>query len=252
MKSRVIIFTALLIILASCAELASVMQSVGPVPLTEADVVSGLKEALTTGARNSAQRLAAENGYYGDAAVKILLPEEARTIVDNISRLPGGDKLVQDAILSINRAAEDAAKEAAPIFVNSITSMSISDAFGILKGSDNAATAYLRNTTYNDLYNLYKPKIVASTDKKLIGNISTRDSWENLTSRWNTLANSVAGRLANLKPVNTDLDDYLTRRALDGMFLKVEGEELKIRKDVSARVTPMLKRVFGSLDNQAK
>jgi hypothetical protein len=252
MKSRVIIFAALIIILTGCAELASVMQSVGPVPLTEADVVSGLKEALTTGARNSAQRLAAENGYYGDAAVKILLPEEARTIVDNISKLPGGDKLVQDAILSINRAAEDAAREAAPIFVNSITSMSISDAFGILKGSDNAATAYLRNTTYNDLYNLYKPKIVASTEKKLIGNISTRDSWENLTSRWNTLANSVAGRLANLKPVNTDLDDYLTRRALDGMFLKVEGEELKIRKDVSARVTPMLKRVFGSLDNQTK
>lgn len=252
MKTRVIIFTALLIILAGCAELANVMQSVGPVPLTEADVVSGLKEALTTGARNSAQRLAAENGYYGDAAVKILLPEEARTIVDNISKLPGGDKLVQDAILSINRAAEDAAKEAAPIFVNSITSMSISDAFGILKGSDNAATTYLRNTTYNDLYNLYKPKIIASTDKKLIGNISTKDSWENLTSRWNTLANSVAGRLANLKPVNTDLNDYLTKKALDGMFLKVEGEELKIRKDVSARVTPILKRVFGSLDNQTK
>lgn len=252
MKTRALILSGLIIILAGCAELASVMQSVGPIPLTEADVVSGLKEALTTGARNSAQRLAAENGYYGDAAVKILLPEEARTIVDNISKLPGGEKLVQDAILSINRAAEDAAKDAAPIFVNSITNMSISDAFGILKGADNAATGYLRNTTYNDLYNLYKPKINASTEKKLIGNISTKDSWENLTSRWNTLANSVAGRLANLKPVNTDLNDYLTRRALDGMFLKVENEELKIRKDVSARVTPILKRVFGSLDNQSK
>lgn len=252
MKTRALILSGLIIILAGCAELAIVMQSVGPIPLTEADVVSGLKEALTTGARNSAQRLAAENGYYGDAAVKILLPEEARTIVDNISKLPGGEKLVQDAILSINRAAEDAAKDAAPIFVNSITNMSISDAFGILKGADNAATGYLRNTTYNDLYNLYKPKINASTEKKLIGNISTKDSWENLTSRWNTLANSVAGRLANLKPVNTDLNDYLTRRALDGMFLKVENEELKIRKDVSARVTPILKRVFGSLDNQSK
>lgn len=250
MKTRVLIFVGLILFLAGCAELANVMQSVGSVPLTEADVVSGLKEALTTGAKNSAQRLAAENGYYGDEAIKILLPDEARTIVDNISKLPGGEKLVQDAILSINRAAEDAAKEAAPIFVNSITGMSISDAFGILKGADNAATLYLRNTTYNDLYNLYKPKINASTEKKLIGNISTKDSWDNLTSRWNTVANSVAGRLANLKPVNTDLNDYLTRKALDGMFLKVENEELKIRKDVSARVTPILKRVFGSLDNQ--
>ncbi|HEX2977115.1 MAG TPA: DUF4197 family protein, partial [Bacteroidales bacterium] len=103
---------------------------------------------------------------------------------------------------------------------------------------------------YNDLYNLYKPKIRTSTEKKLIGNMSTKDSWNALTSKWNALANSMAGKVANLKPVNTDLDDYLTNRALAGMFLKVENEELKIRKDVSARVTPILQRVFGSLDNK--
>lgn len=239
-----------MIVLAGCGELMNVMQSTGTLPLTEADVVSGLKEALVTGARNSASKLGAENGYFGDAAVKILLPDDAKVIVDNISRIPGGDKLVQDAILSINRAAEDAAKEAAPIFVNSITSMSIADAWGILRGADNAATVYLKNTTYNDLYNLYKPKIRTSTEKKLIGNMSTKDSWNALTSKWNALANSMAGKVANLKPVNTDLDDYLTNRALAGMFLKVENEELKIRKDVSARVTPILQRVFGSLDNK--
>jgi hypothetical protein len=250
MKLRIIAAAALIILLAGCAELMNVLQTSGPLPLTEADVISGLKEALVTGARNSAGKLSAENGYFGDAAVKILLPDDARIIVDNISRLPGGDKLVQDVILRINRAAEDAAKEAAPIFVNSITSMSIADAWGILKGSDNAATTYLKNTTYTDLYNLYKPKIKVSTEKQLIGNISTKDSWNTLTSKWNTLANSIAGKVANLKPVNTDLDDYLTNRALTGMFLKVEGEELKIRKDVSARVTPILQRVFGSLDNK--
>jgi len=133
--------------------------------------------------------------------------------------------------------------------VQSVTQMSISDAFGILKGADNAATGYLRSTTYTELYNLYKPKIQVSTEKKLVGNISTKDSWVALTTKWNTLANSVAGRLANLKPVNTDLDDYLTNKALSGLFLKVEAEELKIRKDVSARVSPLLQRVFGSLDN---
>jgi Protein of unknown function (DUF4197) len=227
-----------------------VIQTSGNMPLTEAEVISGLKEALTTGARNSARMLSAENGYYGDPAVKILLPDEARTIVDNISRIPGGQQLVEDVILRINRAAEDAAKEAAPIFVSSITQMSVSDAFNILRGSDNAATTYLRNTTWDQLYALYKPKIRNSTEKKIIGNISTKDSWLTLTGKWNSLANSVAGRLAGFKPVNTDLDDFLTTRALNGMFLKVEGEELKIRKEVSARVTPLLQRVFGSLDTK--
>jgi hypothetical protein len=252
MKTKTITFIVLMLVFAGCAELLNVIQSAGPLPLTEGDVAGGLKEALITGAKNAAQRLAAENGYYGDAAIKILLPDEAKIIVDNISKLPGGDQLVRDVILRINRAAEDAAKEVAPIFVNSITQMTIRDAFNILNGADNAATEYLKSTTYNELYALYKPKIQASTEKKIVGNISTKDSWVALTSKWNTLANSVAGRLASLKPVNTDLDDYLTSKALNGMFTKVEGEELKIRKDVSARVTPLMQRVFGSLDNKTK
>lgn len=251
MKVTAFSIVIMTLFLAGCAELMNVLQTVsGPVPLTEAEVINGLKEALSTGAKNSAQRLAAENGYYGDAAIRILLPDEAKVIVDNLSKIPGGDQLVQDVILRINRAAEDAAKEAAPIFVNSITQMTVRDAFNILKGTDNAATTYLRNTTYNDLYALYKPKIQASTGKKIVGNISTKDSWVTLTTKWNSVANSIAGKLASLKTVNTDLDDYLTNKALSGIFSKVETEELKIRKDVSARVTPLLQRVFGSLDNK--
>lgn len=250
MKTRILSFIAAILILTGCAEVMSLLQSASPVPLTEAEVINGLKEALMTGAKNSAQRLAAENGYYGDEAIKILLPEEARTIVDNISKLPGGDKLMQDVVLRINRAAEDAAKEVAPIFVNSVKQMTIRDAFNILNGADNAATGYLRSTTFTELYALYKPKIQASTEKKIVAGVSTKDSWVALTGKWNTLANSVAGRVANLKPVNTDLDDYLTNKALAGMFMKVELEELKIRKDVSARISPILQRVFGSLDNK--
>jgi hypothetical protein len=252
MKARSVIIIVCILILTACAEVMNLVQSGSTLPLTEDEVISGLKEALKTGARNSAQKLAAENGYYGDATIKILLPDEANVIIDNISKFPGGDKLVQDVVLSINRAAEDAAKEAAPIFVNSVEQMTIKDAFSILNGADNAATVYLRATTYNELYALYKPKIKTSTEKKIMGNISTKDSWVTLTGKWNSLANSVAGRLANLKPVNTDLDDYLTNKALNGMFLKVELEELKIRKDVAARVSPILKRVFGSLDNKTK
>jgi len=251
MKVKTIIMITLIVIMSGCAELMTVLESVsGPLPLTEAEVVSGLKEALSTGAGNAAGMLSLENGYYGDAALKILLPDEAKVIVDNISRIPGGDKLVEDVVLRINRAAEDAAKEVAPIFVNSITQMTIKDAFGILNGADNAATSYLKSTTSNELYNLYKPKIQESTEKKLIGDISTKNSWETLTSKWNTVANSIAGRMANLQPVNTDLDDYLTNKALAGMFSKVETEELKIRNEISARVTPLLRRVFGSLDTK--
>jgi hypothetical protein len=109
---------------------------------------------------------------------------------------------------------------------------------------------YLKNTTYNDLYSLYKPKIEASTKKDIIGNVSTQESWEALTGKWNTFANSIAGKLAGFKPVTTDLNDFLTRKALDGIFLKIQGEELKIRKDVSARVSPILQKVFGSLDTK--
>ncbi len=250
MKARYLIFAAAVILLTACAELLTVLQTATPAPLTESEVINGLKEALITGSKNSSQVLSALDGYYKDAAVKILLPDEARMITDNISKLPGGDKLVEDVILRINRAAEDAAREAAPVFANSIRQMTVKDAFNILRGADNAATGYLKSTTYNELYALYKPKIEASTAKAIVGNISTADSWNALTGKWNTLANSVAGRLANLKPVNTDLNDHLTKKALDGIFLKVEGEELKIRKDVSARITPVLQRVFGSLDNK--
>ncbi len=252
MKIKFIISIAALAFLTSCAELFTVVQSGAGTPLSEEEVIRGLKEALSTGARNSAERLGAENGYFGDSMVKILLPDEAKVIVDNIAKIPGGDKLIEDVILRINRAAEDAAKNAAPIFVNSITQMTIKDAFNILRGSDNAATSYLRSTTWGPLHDLYKPKIRNSTEKKIAGNISTQDAWSALTDRWNNFANSVPGRLAGYKPVNIELDDFLTTKALNGLFLKIEIEELKIRRDVSARVTPILKRVFGSLDNNQK
>ena len=169
MRRNILVFVALMLILTGCADLLKIIKTVRNIPLTEAEVISALREALITGAKNSAERLAKENGYYGDELIKIILPGEASVIVDNISKIPGGEQLVEDVILRINRAAEDAAKEVAPIFVNSVTQMSIQDAFGILNGADNAATAYLKSTTYNDLYALYKPKIEASTGKKIVG-----------------------------------------------------------------------------------
>ena len=248
-KRQLLIISFLSLFLGGCAELNSLIQTVPTnAPLTEAEVINGLKEALITGSKNASSILSAVDGYYGDELVKILLPEEASVIIDNLSKIPGGDKLVEDVILSINRAAEDAAKEVAPIFINSIRQMTIHDAFGILRGADNAATQYLISTTRTDLYNLYKPKIRQSTEKDILGEISAKDSWEALTDKWNLFANSIAGRLVDATPVNTDLDDYLTNKALDGVFQKVQIEEKKIRQNVSARVTPLLQKVFGSLD----
>ncbi|MDX9929485.1 MAG: DUF4197 domain-containing protein [Bacteroidales bacterium] len=248
MKKRILMIAALAVLAAGCAELLKVLETVAPAALTEQEVISGLKEALITGAKNSAGRLSLTDGYYSDLAIKVLLPEEAKVIVDNISKIPGGDKLVEDVIIRINRAAEDAAKEVAPVFVSAVTQMTIADGFNILRGEDNAATQYLHSTTYNELYSLYKPKIAVSTEKKIIAGISTKESWETLTGKWNSFAGTLAGRLAGFNTVNTEIDDYLTKKALDGLFMKIAEEELKIRKDVSARVTPLLQKVFGSLD----
>jgi hypothetical protein len=209
-------------------------------------VVSGLKEALRVGSDSAAMKLAKLNGYYGDPAVKLLLPPEAAIITDNISRIPGGEKLVEDLILRINRAAEDAAREAAPVFLNAIRQMTIQDAFTILKGENNAATQYLKANTFNELFNLYQPKLKSSLDKKLVAGVSANETWNNLTGQWNKVAGSMVGQVAGFKKVEVQLDSYLTNKALDGIFLKLAEEEAEIRNDPAARVTEILKRVFGS------
>ncbi len=249
MIRRTILAAFLAIMLTGCAEVLQVLESVSSAPLTEQEVADGLKEALITGAGNAAGVLSAEDGYYGNMALRILLPEEAQVVVDNIGRIPGGQRLVDDVVIRINRAAEDAAREAGPVFASAITGMTVNDAFGILRGNDNAATDYLRRTAGNELYILYKPKIEASTSKAIVGGVSTKESWERLTSTWNDFAVTTVGRLAGFNVVDTDLDHYLTMKALEGLFTKVEEEELKIRTDISARVTPLMRRVFGTLDN---
>lgn len=251
MKNIKYLTFAAIIFLSSCAEVIQLAQQTldSEKPLAQTEIISGLKEALVVGTNKSADILGATDGYYKDEAVKILLPPEADIIVKNIGKIPGGTELLDDVLLKINRAAEDAVSEAKPIFINSITNMTISDAVGILKGEENAATQYLRKTTYNELFELYKPKITASVNKKLVGDVSTAKSWDTLTGQWNKVAGSGLGQIAGLKKVETQLDDYLTQKALDGLFLKIENEEKLIRKDPVARVSNLLKRVFGSLDS---
>jgi len=211
----------------------------------------GLKEALSVGIANAVTALNKENGYFGNALLKIVLPKEVAPIIDNITIIPGGQELLNDVVLRLNRAAEDAAGTAAPIFANSIKSMSFSDATGILFGSDPAgATNYLKRTTSDQLTAAFSPKINASLDKKLVGNVSTTEAWTKLTSTYNTVANSVIGKAANLQPVNTDLGGYVTQQALNGLFTTLGNEEQKIRQNPAARVNEVLKKVFGQLDSK--
>lgn len=235
------------ILFIGCAEFSQVIenQQTGS-PLTQQDVINGLKEALKVGINIAAGELSRQDGYYGNEMLRILLPEEARTITENLHRIPGGEALLNEVILRINRSAENAAREVIPVFTDAISALSIPDAFEILRGNNDAATRYLRDKTHERLFSLYQPKIKDSLDKRLVGNLSTNDSWEKLSTQWNRIAGSIAGQIAGFEKVDIELDKYLTGRALEGLFSKLAEEEAKIRNNPRARVSELLQRVFGS------
>lgn len=199
--------------------------------LTTADIVAGLKQALTVGTQNSTNRLSAVDGFFADAAIKVLMPPEAQKVESTLRNF-GLGSLVDKAVLSMNRAAEDAAKSATPIFVDAIKQMTISDAIGILKGGDFAATNYFKQKTTLALTNAFKPVISKSLDK-----VNATKYWSDIFTAYNRFTTN---------PVNTDLSAYVTGKAIDGIFHEVSLEEQKIRKDPAARVTDLLKKVFGS------
>lgn len=247
-------FIALLaMLLTSCAELLTIANQVivtQPVAVSNTENIAGLKSSLDVGIEKAVGMLSIENGFYNDAVLKVLLPPEAQPIVDNIKLIPGGQEMVNKAVLSLNRSAEDAVKEATPIFKKAILSMTIADATNILFGADNAATEYLRKTTYSDLSVAFSPKVKESLGKPLVANVSTTESWKSLTSAYNQVANTPVGLIAGLKPVNVNLEQYVTEKALDALFVKVAEEEKAIRTDPVARINDILKRVFGQLDKK--
>lgn len=217
--------------------------TLGNTPLTQAEVVKGLKNALAVGTDTAVRRLNATNGFLQDAAIKVLLPPEAQNIMKYVTKIPGGQALVDKTVTALNRAAEDAAGTASPIFVNAITKMSIADAFGILRGSDTSATHYLRNNTFSQLKSAFSPKIGKSLDKPLVFNTSASKLYGDLVKTYNSA--SLGGALFP-KINNSNLTDYVTGKALSGMFLKISEEEKHIRQDPVHRVTSILQRVFGN------
>ena len=199
--------------------------------LSSSEIVSGLKEALSIGAQKSGDKLSAPDGFFKDAAVKILLPEQVRDIESKM-RMMGMGKMVDNAELSMNRAAEDASKAAAPIFLSAIKKMTVTDALNILRGSDTAATGYLRKTTSPELINSFRPVIEESLKK-----VDATKYWKDVFNVYNRFSST---------PVDTDINSYVTTKALDGIFYYVAQEEIGIRKNPAQRATDILKKVFGS------
>jgi len=233
MKKSLLICCALLTFSTGCETAQQVLNnlpaSAGTVNTTQ--IAAGLKEALTIGTQNSASRLSAVNGFFANAALKILMPPQAQK-VESTLRNVGLGSVVDKAILSMNRGAEEAAKSATPIFVNAIKQMSITDAIGILRGGDFAATNYFKEKTTAALTSAFQPVITSSLKK-----VDATKYWGDVFTVYNRFSK---------EPVNTDLSAYVTQRAIDGIFHEVSLEEQKIRKDPAARVTDLLKTVFGS------
>lgn len=213
----------------SCEQLVSV-------PLSEAEVASGLREALTIGAVNAVLATNKENGYFGNDAIRIPFPPEATGAMNYMQNSALLRPLLNEFVLRLNRAAEQAAVHARPIFTNAIRDITIQDAWGILRGGPNAATNYLHNKTYSQLYGAFKPDVINS-----LNSVGAQTAWSELTTAYNT----IAALSPNLNKVNTDLADYATNKALDGLFHMVAEEEAKIRRDPAERVTELLRKVFA-------
>ena len=235
---KIILISFSFLLLIGCAEMNSVLEEVnkvtdsGPAPLTNEEVISGLKEALTVGTNNSTALTSQLDGFYKNPEIFIPFPPEAIKVKEKVEGL-GMQKQVDDFVMTLNRAAETASKEASPIFINAIKNMTIADGFAILKGSDNAATQYLRDKTSAQLKIKFNPIV-----KEAINKVSVTKYWNPIITTYN--------KIPFIEKQNPDLEDYITTKAMEGLFLMIEKEEQKIRKDPLARVTDILKRVFGS------
>jgi hypothetical protein len=213
-------------------DLKKIKQAVTQTKLSDQEVGEGLKEALIKGASNGSDLASQVDGYFKNAEIKIPFPPEVKNVETKLRQIGMGAE-VDKFVLALNRAAEDAAKEAKPVFVSAIKQMTIQDAFAILRGQPDAATQYLQRTTSTELTNKFKPIIQVSLAK-----VNATQYYTNLVNTYN--------KIPLVKKVNPSLDDYATGKALDGLFLLVAQEEKNIRQNPQARTSALLKKVFGT------
>jgi hypothetical protein len=240
MKKILLFIPFLFLIFSGCDTLSQVAQttvnkSANPSAL---EIGTGLKQALEIGTTKSSDQLSAVNGFFTNAAVKILFPPEAQK-VERTLRSIGLSKLADNVILSLNRAAEDAAGKAKPIFVTAIKQMTLQDVTNILLGSQDAATQYFKRTTTSQLAESFKPVVQASLNK-----VGATKYYGDAAAAYN--------KVPFASKVNPDISDYVMQKAISGLFVEIAQEELNIRQNLSARTTPLLQKVFSYYDKNKK
>jgi hypothetical protein len=277
-KILIPLYVSAILLFSGCEEF---FESTGDSELTKERVVEGLKKALEIGTDSASTSLHALNGYYRDEAVKILLPEEAQVVYTTQQKLDpylnqlgfSLDDQIEKVVKSINRAAESAASEAKPLFVDAITDLTVEEAWNILEGrvpeSDStkstavyyaedydstAATKYFKSATYNGLVGVFSEPIDDALDEDLGLGFSANDAWSTLTTNYNqavNLYNNSVGLIGeSLEPINVSIGEHCTQKALDGLFLKVGNEEKKIRKDPFQWAEEVIQEVFGWVQEQ--
>lgn len=221
----------------SCAEMQQIANQFPEINQSnQLDIAGGLKEALNNGITKQVSKLTAVDGFYKNDAVKILMPEELQK-VDKALRKVGLSSLADDGIKMLNRAAEDAVKEATPIFVDAVKQMSFTDAKNILMGNENSATTYLQTTTTSPLYAKFNPVI-----KNSFAKVGADKVWTNIINKYNAIP--------LVKKVNPDLTDYTTNKALEGVFKMIAVEEKSIRTNINSRTSTLLQKVFALQDKK--
>ncbi|MGM1057063.1 MAG: DUF4197 domain-containing protein [Bacteroidota bacterium] len=223
-------------VLTGCAELQDIANQMpnGGYGITNAEIATGLQQALDQGIDKQVTKLTQEDGFFRNELVRITLPPELQK-VDKTLRDVGLSSLADEGLKVLNRAAEDAVKEATPIFVNAVKEITFTDARNILLGNNTAATAYLSQKTEQQLYSKFNPVITNSLNR-----VGATQVWTNIIDRYNALPLTAK--------VNPDLSDYVTREALDGVYTMIAVEEQEIRTNLAARTTQILKRVFALQD----
>ena len=233
-----VLSTAMLLIACTAQQVQQAQDTLGGIlnddKLTSAQVAEGLKEALVKGTSEGTSTASKVDGYFKNPQLKIPFPPDVQKVEAKLRQL-GLDNQVDKFVMTLNRGAEEAAKEAKPIFVAAIKNMTIQDAWGILRGEDDAATNYLRRTTSAELRGKFKPVIKRALDKT------------NATKYYSDIINTY-NKIPFIDQVNPDLDDYATQKAIDGLFVLIEKEEQNIRENPLARTSDLLKKVFSQQD----
>lgn len=237
MKKLIIPIMAVSLMFSGCAEL---QQAASQLPqgtiVSNADIAQGLREALDKGIDTQVTKLTATDGFYKNGLVKILLPAELQK-VDKTLRDIGLASLADEGLKMMNRAAEDAVKESTPIFINAVKGITFNDARNILLGNDEAATTYLKSSTNTQLYAKFNPVIKSSFSK-----VGADKVWANIITTYN--------KVPLVTKVNPDITDYVTTKALDGVYKMIAVEEKDIRNNLAARTSTLLQKVFALQDNK--